>query len=167
MSLQGYRYITRAIEHFDGAHVTFVVTETEGIFIPVRHLCEAMGVSSQTQIDRIKDDSRFASALAELPVQTAGGKQRMQCLKREQAALWILTIDPKRCRGVVQGKIEEFQQAVMYEADRIIFGDYTNVRAVATIPPRIEMGFHLVCLRCHTPHVLAWDGSQPTWEIER
>ncbi len=51
----------------------------------------------------------------------------MVCLRRRETAWWIANINPKKVKASVRDDLEEFQAALMAEADRLAVGDLSSV----------------------------------------
>lgn len=52
------------------------------IYFPLRALCKIIGITPQTQIEKIQSDPRFVSAWQDLPVPTIKGLRRSTCLRK-------------------------------------------------------------------------------------
>lgn len=64
--------------------------------VPIRHLCDALGVSYQGQIDKLNEDEFLAPTLRLSLMVGDDGKQReMQCLPLKYVFGWLATINPK------------------------------------------------------------------------
>jgi hypothetical protein len=157
-SMQGYQYLPVVMEEFDGAELMFIRREDDNRFyIPIAHLCTMLGIASGTQIERIKGDGRFA--IEEMPVPTRGGKQKMPCLWSKEAALWVVTVGPKRCKESVRDRLEEIQQALMDVATRLLWGDLSTVARDRQIERPIRGELYYDCPRCGAPCCVIAEGG--------
>ncbi len=121
--IASYRHGTLAINSFNVEVPTIVVERA--IYFPIRALCRIVGVDAQTQIYRIRDDSRMSDGLRILPVPTTKGVRDTACIHRTTAAIWLTTIDPARCAITARGPLTAFQSELFAAADRFLFGDHT------------------------------------------
>ena len=64
------------------------------IYIPLRPMCEALGIVARAQITRIKRDDVMAERLRSLRLETPGGLQTVQALHLEAVPLWLAGIEP-------------------------------------------------------------------------
>lgn len=148
----GYKPFPVHLERFD-MDVTIVRTDDARAYFPVRHVCRSLGVSVQSQLDVLQADERYADALRPFRIPTEGGMQEMACIRQREAAWWIGHINPKKVRPEMRTRIEEYQAALMAEADRLAFGDLSAVLRDGQIQPyqpiRGELFFG--CPRCGVP----------------
>src|SRR2546422_1431077 len=78
----------RTVALFEGDDVLAARGDTGDIYLPLRPICDSLGISYPTQITRIKKDEVLAEGLRQLRIMTAGGPQTMQCLELEAVPLW-------------------------------------------------------------------------------
>ena len=84
------------ISIINGVEIIAVKDEGNNIFVPVKPLCEAIGISFATQRIQINDHPILASTVSLCNTVGADGKDReMFCLPYESAHGWLLTINPK------------------------------------------------------------------------
>jgi len=78
--------------------VAIVMTGDE--LIPIKPICEALGIAYEPQFTKLKDDD-FLSSVVTLSVTTgADGKQyEMVCLPQEFIFGWLFTINPKNAKA--------------------------------------------------------------------
>jgi len=83
------------IAKVNGHEIVMVESDHERL-IPIKPICEALGIASQKQIEKIKEDD-ILSSVATLGVSTgADGKQyEMFCLPLQYIFGWLFTINPK------------------------------------------------------------------------
>ncbi len=151
------RYLPVILEEW-GITAHWVFAEDGGKYLAIRAQCEELGVAPGRQLQRITDteDDHYAApgALRKFRIETPGGRQVARCLRKAEAAWWIASISPQKLKPALRGQMERIRAAILMSADRIVWGDMTNVRAVATIAPHggnVHVGG---CPRCHTP--LIW-----------
>jgi len=82
------------------------------IYLPLRPLCENLGVGYPAQFARIKKDEVLAEGLRRLKIQTAGGTQTMQCLELEGVPLWLAMIEPGRVRADLRDRLLVYKRWV-------------------------------------------------------
>lgn len=146
-----------------------VRAEDDGDYYVLRPICKFLGMSSQTQIDRLKDDPLYEGCLRTFSVPTPGGSQPAVCLHKRMVGWWIAHLDPRvvsRLEARFSTTIEDFRLALIHAADQLWWGSRSVVpmRAQAS---RAEVEMRLRCLRCGAPHVFASDGVRASWEIAK
>lgn len=100
-----------------------VVNDKENILVPVRPICEALGVAYEPQFTKLKEDEFLGSTITPSVIVAADGKAReMVCLPFEFIFGWLFTINPKNVK-------EEAREAVMQyrvECYRALFSYFTE-----------------------------------------
>lgn len=76
----------RQILVIEGEEVLAARVDTD-VYVPLRPLCDALGIKSYGQVARIKRDDVMAEGLRALRITTLGGTQVMQCLHLESVPL--------------------------------------------------------------------------------
>ncbi|HUY75794.1 MAG TPA: phage antirepressor N-terminal domain-containing protein [Ktedonobacterales bacterium] len=157
---QRYMYRTEHVAVCD-ADLTIAQTVVGLLYFPIRATCRALDIDAPWQIESIKGDSRFAPALASIPLPTAGGAQLTQCLPKREYAWWLAVIDPDRCKASVRRALVMRQRALMDVADQVMLA--SDREAVGALMAGRKGGVavpgevHLNCLRCGAPHCLVLD----------
>lgn len=135
-----------------GVMANWVMTN-DGPFLAVRTTCEEIGIAPSSEIRKLADDSTYngPEVLRDIPVQTAGGRQVVKCLRRREAALWLATVLPRRVKPELRSRWEEVREQILQAADRLVFGDTTGVPTVLPAPAAGGVLHVGDCPRCHTP----------------
>lgn len=167
--IKGYRPRRKYLEAW-GAEVLFMVDETNKVvYVPIRPVCSTLGINSQTQVDRIQKDEQYEGAIEELLVPTAGGRQEMVCLRAKEAAWWVFSIAPKRLPPHLRDNLAAMKQALMDAADRLLFGDLSEVVQAGAVqlgrPLRGELCFG--CPRCGAPLCFVVEGTDIHLRVDR
>lgn len=155
----------------DGWNITAHYIQPEGggpVYVAVRMMCGELGVSADTQLVKLNAEYGEGSdaddgILVEMRVATPGGRQVMKCVRKAEAALWIVGITPRKVRHDLRSHLEDIRRGVLLAADRLVWGDYSGTLAVSSAPPRGALYLH--CLRCQAPHKLEIAGGEVSWEI--
>jgi hypothetical protein len=102
------------------------LTASGGIFISLRGMCRALGLSSQSQIRRIKSTPTLMRGLRRIPLQHGkGGRQPVNCLRIDKIAVWLATVETAKMRQDTPGqrafreKIEEYQERLAPVATQV------------------------------------------------
>lgn len=140
-----YRYARIRVSHFDCDVPAVAVGR--GVYFPLRALCEALGVAKQMQIKRLKEDSRFVQALRSIPIPTVKGLREAMCIRKQDVAAWLVTMDPARCAlASTRAELERFQAELFAAADRFLFGDSSvsvfdpATKSAAPVSGRLNVG---------------------------
>lgn len=116
-----YRYGRLPIPRF-GVTVPAVMVGRV-VYFPVRSMCGVLGVAHQTQKTRLKESSRFAPFLRDVPVPTVKGLRDTLCIHRDKLAEWLDKIEPTHCKlAKTRELLNSFQDDVSTAADRFLWG---------------------------------------------
>ncbi len=87
------------------------VRTVEGdIYVPLRPLCETLGLDVQGQTQRIRRHDALAQNLKRVAVPTeTRGTQLMLCLELEGLPLWLAGIETSRVRGEIRPTLTAYQ----------------------------------------------------------
>lgn len=80
------------------------------VFVPVRPLCDFLGIDVQAQTRRIGRDPVLSEEMATIQVTTAGGPQDMQCLPLDFLNGWLFGINASRVREEMQERVIRYQR---------------------------------------------------------
>ena len=95
----------RQVTLMDGDEVLAARVEGGDIFVPIRPLCTALGLASQSQIRRIRADEVLAESLRDLRITAAGGVQTYQCLHLEAVPLWLALSQPSKVKEELRQRL--------------------------------------------------------------
>ncbi len=94
-------------------------TETSEIYLPVKPICTALGVSWTTQYRKIRADDVLMESVKTLRLQTRGGRQNLVCMDVEAIPLWLAEIEPDRVREELRDRLRSYKRwvkKVVYDA---------------------------------------------------
>jgi len=109
----------RLVTIVDDEEIPAALVEGQDIYLPIRPMCQALGVASQMQIARIKADEVMAENLRRVRIATPGGPQTVQALHIESVPLWLGTLEPSRVREDLRPRLiayKRWMQRRVYEA---------------------------------------------------
>ena len=107
------------IAKINGVDIATVTDENGNVFVPVKPICDAIGVAYQSQQLKLQEHELLAPTITLRVIVAADGKQReMVCLPLEYVYGWIFTINPKNVSGVAHDAVLRYQlecYKVLYE----------------------------------------------------
>jgi P22_AR N-terminal domain len=81
------------------------------IYVPVAPFAGQLGiVNSRNQVARIKKDDTMSEGLRRMPVESAGGIQRMQCIRLDMFTIWLITITEKMCKEEIRPTLSRYKR---------------------------------------------------------
>lgn len=104
----------------------FYVIEAGRQFVPVRPICEALGLAWQVQHRKLTGaQERWGVTMMVTP--SAGGDQEMVCLPQSRLFGWLMTIHPSKVKPEVRAKLIAYQQ----ECDDVLWRHWSGQRSAA------------------------------------
>jgi len=106
---------------FYGDQVLAVQTPDGTIYVPMRPLCETIGLTWPSQSRRIGDDPKLHKHARSVRVQTAGGPQDLLALPLKLIPGWLFGIQARRLKPELQARVERYHDEcyeVLWEAFR-------------------------------------------------
>lgn len=103
---------------FAGGRIQYVV-ENGQPFVPIRPICDALGIDRKSQQRRLNAEPDRWSGVVMTPVGAAAdGKDRgMFCLPLARVFGWLATISPSRVKPEARDRLTAYQR----ECDRVLF----------------------------------------------
>ncbi|MFG6385456.1 MAG: phage antirepressor N-terminal domain-containing protein [Muribaculaceae bacterium] len=129
--------MTNAITKINGVEIVAVDHDGE-IYVPIKPICDAIGIDYKTQHEKISDDDFLAPTMGIIPTVAADGKIReMCCLQLRYVYGWLATINP--------GKVAESARdaVILYrrECYEVLYEHFTGSmrRTIETNNAEIEL----------------------------
>lgn len=101
---------TKQLALVNGQHVQVLTHENE-VYVPIRPICEILGVNYSTQLEKIKNDPLKSKGTVPLRGTVgADGKQReMVALKFKYALTWMLSINANNVKEEIREHLMDYQ----------------------------------------------------------
>lgn len=91
-------------------NVSILVVNEGEKFIPIKPICEALGIAEEPQIKKIKEDDILASTATLKVVVAADGKEReMFSIPYKFVFGWLFTINPKNVNPDAQENVKQYR----------------------------------------------------------
>lgn len=104
-------------------NVDIVSTSDEQRLIPIKPICEALGIDYATQFSKLKEDDFLSSTIGLSPTVGADGKEReMVCIPLEFVFGWLFTINPKNVKEEAQESVRQYR----IQCYRALFEHFTE-----------------------------------------
>lgn len=117
---------TKIVTTINGVQI-LASTASEGL-IPVKPICEALGVDYPTQFQKLKDHPIYGSVVGLSPTTGGDGKQyEMVCLPIEYLAGWLFSINPANVKEEIRDNLVKFQVECNKALFRYFFGTQKKV----------------------------------------
>lgn len=100
-----------SIGRINGVEIFAVIDENNQTLVPIRPICEAIGVSFQGQHNKLKEDPLLASTVNLRLMVGADGKNReMVCLPIMYVYGWIFRIDSRNVSEDARESVQKYQK---------------------------------------------------------
>lgn len=93
----------------DGDELVAVVLEGEGVAVPVRTVCIALGVDVSNQSDRLREHDVLARGLRIVKAPLDGRVRAVVAILHDYIPFWLATITPSQVRPDVRPKLVRYQ----------------------------------------------------------
>lgn len=104
---------------FYGDELIAMRTDDGTIWVPIRHLCDALGVERTAQMRRIERDPVLNAELRNAPVTLPDGRTfEMACLPLKYVRGWLFGINTNRVKEEIRDKLIQYQREVIEIIDR-------------------------------------------------
>lgn len=120
------------------------------VFIPLRPVCELIGVDWSAQRQRINRDAVLSKKIKGVVVTTTpGGDQEMSCLPLEYLNGWLFGINVSRVRPEIQEQLLRYQEecflvlAEAFQEGRLTIGDDKFADILASADPAEVQALHM------------------------
>jgi hypothetical protein len=94
---------------FDGDSLIAVVLDGEGVAVPVRTICLALGLDVSNQSDRLREHDVLSHGLRIVKVPLDGRIRSVVAILHDYIPFWLGTITPSQVRDEVRAKLVRYQ----------------------------------------------------------
>lgn len=121
-----------------GIEIAAVKNEEGHIYVPVKPICNILGIDFSAQRIKIYEDKSFKSTVAIIATVGADGKNReMVCLPVKHICGWLYTINPGKVAPEAEEKILAYREEVNDILTAYFFGG--SIRQIESNQAEIEI----------------------------
>lgn len=85
--------------------------QADDMMVPIKPVCEALGVAYESQVNKIKEHPIYASSISLRDMVAADGRMRqMLCLPIDEFPGWLFSINPNNVREEIRRDLISFQK---------------------------------------------------------
>ena len=117
-----------------GDDILAVIIDGEGVAIPIRLVCDALGVSPQQHSERLREHDVLAQGLRIVRVPLAGRVQSVLAILHTHIAFWLANVLPQDVRADVRPKLVQYQEELVLVL-HALYGPHLLTETAATPPP--------------------------------
>jgi phage FluMu protein gp41 len=97
----------------DGDELVAAVLEGEGVAVPIRLVCDALGLATQPQSDRLREHDVLSQGLRVVRVPIGGRIRSVLAILHTHIAFWLATITPSQVSEEVRPKLIRYQKELV------------------------------------------------------
>lgn len=144
----------RSVIFYDDEIPAAVVVGEQGgqrkVYVPIRPLCDFLGVNYRAQRRRIDRDPVLSEVVMEVRLETAGGPQIMPCLHLDYLNGWLFGISAASVKETVRDRVIRYQKEcyqVLRDAFQEVEAPDALTQSVAVSLAQVEqLGYALITL---------------------
>jgi hypothetical protein len=107
---------------FEGDRLTAIILEGEGVAVPVREYCNALGLDVDSQSTRLREHEVLSRGLRVVRVRVNNRMRSVVAILHKYVPFWLATITPGLVKEEVRGKLVRYQ----IEVAEILAGIYSG-----------------------------------------
>lgn len=112
----------RNIAIINGVKISAVVKNSE-IYLPVKPICEAIGISFSAQRIKIQEHNILSSVVSIIDTTGSDGKQyEMLCLPLKVVYGWLFSINPGKVASEAKANVEKY----VWECYEVLYEHFSN-----------------------------------------
>lgn len=101
----------KIITTINGIQLTAVTNEAHEVFIPIKPICDALGIDDKRQREKIQNDEILSSVGGLKPSTGGDGKTyEMYCLPLQYVYGWIFTVNPKNVAPEARETVSRYRR---------------------------------------------------------
>lgn len=97
-------------DEIKGVIIRSHLSEEPSIYVPVRPLCDFLGVAWTAQRRRLMDDPVLAQEVVGAILETPGGPQEMLCIPLDMLNGWLFSINANRVKEDIRDRLRRYQR---------------------------------------------------------
>lgn len=111
------------IVEFDGDQLVAVVLPNDGVAVPVRQLCERIGLDVESQVNRLRRHPVLSGALRMVNVDIGGRVVSVSAIIHHRIPYWLAVVDANEVNVATRPKLVRYQQEIADVLGRLFYGE--------------------------------------------
>ncbi len=118
---------------FDGDTLPAVVRSGDGVVIPVRNLCEVLGLDVERQSARLREHEVLSQGLRVVRIPLGGQLRSVMAISHKYVAFWLATVTPKHVKAELRPKLVRYQTELV-DVLALLYGANVQPSRAAELP---------------------------------
>jgi len=129
---------------FHGDSLIAVVLEGDGVAIPLRLLCERIGLDTDAQAERLRTHAVLAAGLRVVNVELSGRVRSVMAIIHTKIPFWLATISPEQVNDETRPKLIQYQTELADILARLFYGEPQSLAPLSADPAiaALQQEFH-------------------------
>jgi hypothetical protein len=119
---------------FHGDQLIAVVLEGDGVAIPLRLLCERIGLDTDAQAERLRNHAVLAAGLRVVNVEIGGRIRSVMAIIHTKLPFWLATISPEQANDETRPKLIQYQTELADILARLFYGESATPAPLSSDP---------------------------------
>jgi soluble cytochrome b562 len=127
---------------FHGDALIAVIVDGDEVALPIRSICGALGLDTQSQSERLREHDVLSQGLRIVKIPVGSRVQSVLAINRRYLAFWLATITPSQVNDTARPKLVSYQQELvdvldsLYGTGETLVAEAGAESALATINAR-------------------------------
>ena len=134
----------RELIDFHGDQLIAVVLEGDGVAIPLRLLCERIGLDTDAQAEKLRTHAVLASGLRVVNVEMGGRIRSVMAIIHTKLPFWLATISPEQVNDETRPRLIQYQTELADILARLFYGELAPAAPLSPDPAiaALQQQFH-------------------------
>ena len=119
---------------FHGDQLIAVVLEGDGVAIPLRLLCERIGLDTDAQAERLRNHAVLAAGLRVVNVEIGGRIRSVMAIIHTKLPFWLATISPEQVNDETRPKLIQYQTELADILAHLFYGELAAPAPLSSDP---------------------------------
>src|SRR5215213_11586627 len=104
---------------FHGDALIAVIVDGAEVVLPIRSVCSALGLDTQSQSERLREHDVLSQGLRIVKIPIGNRVQSVLTINRRYLAFWLATITPSQVNDTARSKLVSYQQELVDVLDEL------------------------------------------------
>ena len=104
---------------FHGDALIAVIVDGHEVALPIRSICGALGLDTQSQSERLREHDVLSQGLRIVKIPVGNRVQSVLAINRRYLAFWLATITPSQVNNTARSKLVSYQQELVDVLDAL------------------------------------------------
>lgn len=129
---------------FHGDQLIAVVLQGDGVAIPLRLLCERIGLDTDAQAEKLRTHAVLAAGLRVVNIELNGRIRSVMAIIHTMLPFWLATISPEQVNDQTRPKLIQYQRELADILARLFYGEPATPTSFASDPAvaALQQQFH-------------------------